>query len=104
MGKDDDTIIASGIKEICELIHEFRKDVDIIASGVIPGKGRDVKRVKKINFELGNMLRGKTGRNLRTYYKIPDMKKWTIKGGTKVIPNPALFKRCIHNAGYKLMS
>ena len=73
-----------------------------------PGKEEILKKQKKINFELNKLLRGKNGSKIKSRYIAPNIKKWTIKEGKEVIPNPALFVNDgihLNNDGYdKLVS
>ena len=42
---DDESKVAAGIVQICRQIHTFRKDVDIIVSGILPGKKMELEKV-----------------------------------------------------------
>ena len=45
-------ILANRIYDICEIIPRIRPNVDVIATGVIPGNDRPIQKVKTINNEL----------------------------------------------------
>lgn len=41
--------VAKGILMICKLMSKLRKDLNIIATGLLPGKGRKYAAVKTVN-------------------------------------------------------
>ena len=45
-------ILANRIYDICEIIPRIRPNVDVIATGLIPGNDRPIQKVKTINNEL----------------------------------------------------
>ena len=104
----DDTAdrIASGLHQICSKINEIRPDLEIILTGLLPGKDRPVKKIKTINHKLHDMFQGRRAAKMRVRYLKPTMADWTIRenDGT-MLPNPDLFKDDgVHltPAGYKL--
>ena len=78
--KDSADEIAKGIYDICEIIRQLRPNVDVIATGVIPGHERPVQKVKVINNDLFRLFQRRQS-SKRTFYIAPDMKDWTKKGG-----------------------
>ena len=81
----NDTIheIVKGIYDICEIIRHIRPNVDVIATGLIPGTDRPVQKVTTINNELARLFKCRKS-SKRTFYIAPDMKDWTKKGGKKI--------------------
>ena len=49
MESDSEDKIAHGIHQVCTTINAYQGDVDIIVTGLLPGTGRPVKKVKRIN-------------------------------------------------------
>ena len=64
--------IADGIHQICKTINIFRADVDIIVTGILPGKGRDLNKVCKVNQHLRRIL---IGNKFRTFYIPPNIQE-----------------------------
>ena len=68
-------MIADGICQICKTIKKFRGDIDIIVSGILPGKDRELSKVCKVNQLLKRIFKRN---NYRTFYVSPNCQDWIV--------------------------
>ena len=66
--------ITQGIYPVCTVINAYRGDVDILVTGILPGKGRPVKKVKMISHHrLHDIFMDLRADRVRATFKKPNI-------------------------------
>ena len=98
-------------KKFSRLSNAYRGDVDIIVTGLLPGKGQPVKKVQRINNQLRDIFMGRRATDIRAFFKKPDINEWcdvlhdgssipkssVSCGGDGIHLNDASYKRSLHS-------
>ena len=98
--KSDGRYIAKGIKKVAVSLIKKQKDVLVFLTGILPGRGKELSIVKKVN----NVLEDITRDCNNIFFLKPDFRDWLNAGGSLKKELYSLDMLHLNTDGYELFA